>query len=119
MVSKDATKELIQATNKCVLQNKAYRLMNQPSILAADVVKLRDEAESWDLDVKKDLELTKPQLRSLFRAEVAARLEDPEVSHEHKQDVIASSRVCFGLGAEEAKTELVHLLHVRCRACLV
>lgn len=118
-IDKDVTKDMVQATNKGMLVSKALRLLNKPSVTPDDVQELRKEVEAWDLRLEKDLELTKPQLRAFFRVEVTAGLEDPDVTNEQKQDMIANGREAFGLGDEEAEEELRDLLRSRCRGCLV
>jgi len=118
-IDKDVTKDMVQGANKGMLVGKALRLLNKPVVMPEDLQKLRDEVEAWDLRLEKDLELTKPQLRSFFRVEVTAMLEDPDLSNEQKQDSIDSSRESFGLGTEEAAEELRDLLSSRCRGCLV
>jgi len=84
-----------------------------------DVQRLREEVDSWDLRLEKDLELTRPQLRAFFRVEVTAGLEDPDLTNDQKQDLLAGSREAFGLGDEEAGEELADLMQARCRGCLV
>jgi len=118
-IDQEATKEMVQAANKGLLSSKVLRLINQPVVTPDDVQKLRDEVDQWDLRLEKDLELTKPQLRSLFRIEVTASLEDADLSHEQKRDAVAGCREGFGLGDEEAVEELRDLLHSRCKGCLV
>merc|ERR1711920_629834 len=83
-----------------------------------DIRKLRDETEAWDLKLEKDLELTKPQLRLLFRAEVISAIEDPDLTADQKWDVVVGSSDSIGLGDEEALEELKGWLQDRCRACL-
>jgi len=118
-IDKDVTKDMVQATNKGMLVGKALRLLNKPSVTPDDVQKLREEVTAWDLRLEKDLELTRPQLRAFFRVEVTASLEDPDVTNEQKQDMLANSREAFGLADEEAEEELQDLLRQRCRGCLV
>jgi hypothetical protein len=118
-IDKDVTKEMVQTANKGMLQGKVLRLINKPVVTPDDVQNLRDEVAVWDLRLEKDLELTKPQLRSLFRIEVAASLEDPDLTYEQKQDAVAGSREGFGLGDQEAVDELRDLLSARCQGCLV
>lgn len=118
-IDKSVTKEMVQATNKGMLMNRVLRLLNKRSVTSEDVQKLREEVEAWDLEIRKDLELSKPQLRSLFRIEVTAALEDPNLNDEQKRDAVASSRESFGLGESEALDELQDLLKARCKACLV
>jgi len=118
-IDKDVTKDMVQSANKGVLQSKVLRLINQPKVTPEDVAKLREEVDTWDLALQKDLELTRPQLRSLFRVEVTAMLEDTSKTNAEKQDAIASSRESFGLGDTEAESEMQDLLKARTRGCLV
>jgi len=118
-IDKDVTKEMVQGANKGMLVSKALRLLNKPAVTPDDVQKLRDEVEAWDLRLEKDLELTRPQLRAFFRVEVTAKLEDPDVDNDQKQDMVDSAREAFGLGDEEAAEELRDLMQARCRGCLV
>eukprot|EP00971_Amphidinium_carterae_P147953 2932799-Amphidinium_carterae.1 len=118
-IGKDVTQDLVQAANKSMLQSKALRLLNKPKLLPEDVEQLRKDVDVWDLQLKKDLELTKAQLRSLFRAEVVSILEDVDINIEQKQDSIGSSREGFGLSAVEAAEELGSLIQERCQGCLV
>merc|ERR1712176_1540246 len=105
-IDKAVTKEMVQGANKGVLQSKALKLLNQPAVAARDVAKLRKEVETWDLRLDKDLDLTKPQLRSLFRAEVTTALEDPDLTYDQKHDAVAGSHESLGLEAEEVVEEL-------------
>mmetsp|Transcript_57659 Transcript_57659/g.137145 ORF Transcript_57659/g.137145 Transcript_57659/m.137145 type:complete len:1156 (+) Transcript_57659:58-3525(+) len=118
-IDKDVTQDLVQAANKSMLQSKALRLLNQQKIQPEDVERLRKDVGVWNMQLKKDLELTKAQLRSLFRAEVVSILEDADLSIEQKQDSVDSSREGFGLVESEAADELAVLLQERCRGCLV
>lgn len=118
-IGKDVTKDMVQEANKGMLQTKVLRLLNLPKVSPEDVHKLREEVREWDLELQKDLELTQPQLRSLFRVEVGSVLEDVELSLEQKADHIASSREGFGLEEEDAAEELQELLVSRCKGCLV
>ncbi|CAE8644040.1 unnamed protein product, partial [Polarella glacialis] len=74
-IDKDVTKDMVQSTNKGIIQNKVLRLLNKPSVTPDDINSLRAEVDSWDLEIKKDLELSKPQLKGLFRVECAGVLE--------------------------------------------
>lgn len=118
-INKDLTKEMVQTANKTLLQSKALRLINQPKVTAKEVEKLRKDVDMWDLTVQKDLELTMPQLRSLFRVQVSTALEDPNLSLEQKQDSVVEAREGYGLGAEVAAEELTYLLKKSCKGCLV
>jgi len=118
-IGADVTKDMVQSANKGVLQSKVLRLLNQPKVLPTDVQNLREEVDQWKLDIQKDLELTRPQLRSLFRVEVTATLEDSQLSHSDKQDAVANSKASFGLAAEEAASELRELVQARARGYLV
>lgn len=118
-IDKEVTKDMVQSANKGVLQSKVLRLLNQPKVTPEDVARLRREVETWDLALQKDLELTRPQLRSLFRVEIGATLEDTTKTHAEKQDAVADSRESFGLGEQEAAIELQDLLKARARGCLV
>jgi len=118
-IDKDVTKDMVQGANKGLLVSKALRLLNQPAVTPDDVQRLREEVDSWDLRLEKDLELTRPQLRAFFRVEVTAGLEDPDLTNDQKQDLLAGSREAFGLGDEEAGEELADLMQARCRGCLV
>lgn len=117
-IDKAMTKEIVQVARKGMLQSRVLQLLNKPSVTSEDVQHFRDEVEGMDLEVCKDLELTKPQLRSLFRVEVAAALEDPNLTDEQKRDAVAGSTESFGLGDEEAVEELRELIKTRCRGCL-
>ncbi|CAK0862126.1 unnamed protein product [Prorocentrum cordatum] len=118
-IDKDVTQNIVQTTNKTMLQSKVLRLLNAPAVTSAELEALRSSCEKWDLEPKKDLELTRPQLRSLFRVEVAAGLEDPDETFDGKRDLIDSARDSWGLGDQEAEDELQALLRERCKACLV
>lgn len=118
-IDKDITKTMVQAANKSMLQSKVLKLLNKPTVTPEDLQKLRDEVQTWELTLKKDLELTKPQLRSLFRIEVAAALEDPDLSDDQKQEALSESQEAFGLGDTEVVDELKDLMQSRCRGCLV
>lgn len=118
-IGKDVTKEMVKEANKGMLQSKVLRLLNMPKVSPEDVQKLRSEVEEWGLVLQKDLELTQAQLRSLFRVEVAASLEDPRLTMGQKADRVASSREGFGLDDDMAAEELQELLLYRCRGCLV
>eukprot|EP00439_Symbiodinium_sp_Y106_P029845 s2028_g3.t1 len=100
------------AANKSLLQNKVLKILNKPSVTPEDLSKLRAEVDEWDLEVAKDLELSRPQLRSLFRVEVASVVED-------RVDGIEASREAFGLAEKEAMSEMQDLIKSRCRSCLV
>lgn len=117
-IEKDITKDMVQQSNKSRLQSKALRLMNKLRVTPEDVQDLRQDVAAWELDIKNHLELTQPQLRNLFRVEVCATLEDPDISIEQKQDVIAASRESFGLDDSEAVEEMRELLFQRCQGCL-
>lgn len=69
--------------------------------------------------MEKDFELTKPNLRSLFRVEITASLEDPELSDDDKREAIEDAREAFGLEYQDALDELTDLLRSRCKGCLV
>ena len=112
-------KEIVQGANKSLLQGKVMRLLNSPEVTSADLKNLRDDVEKWDLRLEKDLELSRPQLRSLFRVEVATTIEDPSVTAEQKKDSIAVSRDTYALEESEALKELQDMLFTRCRGCLV
>lgn len=112
-------KEIVQGANKSLLQGKVMRLLNSPEVTSADLKNLRDDVEKWDLRLEKDLELSRPQLRSLFRVEVATTIEDPTVTAEQKKDSIAVSRDTYALEESEALKELQDMLFTRCRGCLV
>merc|ERR1719188_568708 len=78
-----------------------------------------DEVNKWDLVLEKDLELTKPQLRSLFRIMVTASLEDPSQTYAQKSTLITAEGANFGISGEETEHELEQLLQTRCKAHLV
>lgn len=118
-IPKDVTMDLVKVTNKTILQGKLLRLLNQKRITPDDLQNLREEVSTWDLDFKKDLELSPAQSRTLFKAEVQAALEDPDLTTEQKLDAVASSRDDFGLKDEEAVDQLHDLLRERCKGCLV
>jgi len=118
-INKDMTKEMVQGVNKNMLQGKVLKLLNKPQVTPEDVQKLREEVENWDLSIQKDLELTRPQLRSLFRVEVIAALEDPDLSSVQKHDIVSGSQEGFGLGEEEAADELKDLINSKCQGYLV
>lgn len=118
-IDKQVTQEMVQTANKGMLQAKVLRLLNKPKVTPEDVQKLREDVATWDLVLRKDLELTKPQLRSLFRVEVTAALEEPSFTLEEKQDAVVSSQESFGLDEREAAQELKDLLRQRCKGCLV
>ncbi|CAE7323970.1 TIC110 [Symbiodinium necroappetens] len=118
-IEKDVTMDMVQAANKSLLQNKVLKILNKPSVTPEDLSKLRAEVDEWDLEVAKDLELSRPQLRSLFRVEVASVVEDPDLSDEQKVDGIEASREAFGLAEKEAMSEMQDLIKSRCRSCLV
>ncbi|CAE7625833.1 BIP5 [Symbiodinium microadriaticum] len=82
------------------------KILNKPSVTP--------EVDEWDLEVAKDLELSRPQLRSLFRVEVASVVEDPDLSDEQKVDGIEASREAFGLAEKEAMSEMQDLIKSRC-----
>lgn len=113
------TEELVHDTSKAVLQSRALRIINKQQVTPEDAQRLRDEAEAYGLELRSDLDLTKPQVRFLFNAEVAAVLQDPALTEEQKQGVVNSSFVSFGLSVQEAAEELDRLLWSRCRGCLV
>jgi len=117
-IDKQVTKDMVQSANKGLLVSKAMRLLNSPSVTQEDIQQLRDEVENWDLRLEKDLELSRPQLRSLFRVEVTAVLEDRDLSTGQKQDSVDGSREAFGLAPDEALEELRDLLKARARGCL-
>merc|ERR1712224_413430 len=110
---------MVQGANKGMLIGKVNRLMNQPKVTKTDVQKLREDIASWGLRLEKDLELSRPQLRGLFRVEVSAVLEDPENTADEKREAVSSGREGFGLGVEEARDEVVEMLKSRCKGCLV
>eukprot|EP00927_Polykrikos_kofoidii_P066009 TRINITY_DN61688_c0_g1_i1.p1 TRINITY_DN61688_c0_g1~~TRINITY_DN61688_c0_g1_i1.p1 ORF type:complete len:1249 (-),score=262.57 TRINITY_DN61688_c0_g1_i1:45-3791(-) len=118
-IDKDLTREMVQVANRKLLQSKALQLLNMSKVTAVEVQKLRDEIAMWDLSLLKDLELTKPQLRSMFRIQVSAALEDPSFDLEQKQGAIEEARDGFGLGSQEASEELSELLRATCKGCLV
>ncbi|CAE7623726.1 unnamed protein product [Symbiodinium sp. CCMP2456] len=118
-IEKDVTMDMVQAANKSLLQNKVLKILNKPSVTPEDLSKLRAEVDEWELEVAKDLELSRPQLRSLFRVEVASVVEDPDLSDEQKVDGIEASREAFGLAEKEAMSEMQDLIKNRCRSCLV
>ncbi|CAE7705064.1 BIP8 [Symbiodinium pilosum] len=118
-IEKDVTMDMVQAANKSLLQNKVLKILNKPSVTPEDLSKLRAEVEEWDLEVAKDLELSRPQLRSLFKVEVASVVEDPDLTDEQKVDGIEASREAFGLAEKEAMSEMQDLIKSRCRSCLV
>eukprot|EP00419_Tripos_fusus_P049558 CAMPEP_0172837180 /NCGR_PEP_ID=MMETSP1075-20121228/27000_1 /TAXON_ID=2916 /ORGANISM="Ceratium fusus, Strain PA161109" /LENGTH=1247 /DNA_ID=CAMNT_0013680527 /DNA_START=1 /DNA_END=3744 /DNA_ORIENTATION=+ len=118
-IDKDVTVKMVQDANKGMLVSKVLRLLNMPKLSSKDVQQLRDDVDSWDLTLEKDLELTRPQLRSLFCVEVGATLEEPDLTTAQKQDAIEVSREAFGLGQKEAADEVAQLLVSRCRGCLV
>lgn len=118
-IDKEVTKDMVQTTNKGILQSKVLRLLNAPTVTPEDLIKLRAEVDQWDLLISKDLELSRPQLRCLFKVEVSAVLEDPDLSDDQKVDGVESSRETFGLGEKEAMEEMHDLIKSRCRACLV
>jgi len=118
-IDKEVTKDMVQATNKGILQSKVLKILNKPSVTPEDLNELRKEVSAWDLEIAKDLELSKPQLRSLFKVEVSSILEDPDLNDEQKVDGIEASREAFGLGEKEAMDEMHDLIKTRCRACLV
>lgn len=118
-IDPESSKHVVKVAGKSVLQNAALKLMDKQRVTAADVQKLREEAASWELELARDLELTKPQLLFLFRAEVTAFLEDTETAEHEKRDAVARSRELFGLQAKEANAELARILFARCRGCLV
>merc|ERR1712113_879239 len=62
-IDRDVTKEIAQQANKGILQRKALALINKPTISMDNVRKLREELQTWGLQLETDLELTKPQLR--------------------------------------------------------
>merc|ERR1712039_933405 len=106
-------------TNKGILQGKAVRLVNKPSTTLEDVKALRAELDTWDLQLESDLELTKAQLRALFRLEVIAALESRNFDENQKRAAVATSRANFGLFEAEADEELEELLRDHCKGCLV
>merc|ERR1719229_1118644 len=55
-IDKDVTKDMVQSANKGLLVSKALRLLNMPTVTPEDVQKLREEVESWELRLEKDLE---------------------------------------------------------------
>jgi len=118
-IDKDVTVKMVQDANKGMLVSKVLRLLNQPKLSSEDVQKLREDVDSWDLKLEKDLELTRPQLRSLFCVEVGATLEEPDLTVAQKQDKVEASREAFGLGEKEAADEVMQLLSSRCKGCLV
>lgn len=118
-IDKDVTKDMVQATNKGILQNKVLGILNKPTVTPEDLANLREEVSKWELEVAKDLELSQPQLRALFRVEVSAVLEDPDLNDEQKVDGVEASREAFGLGEKEAMNEMHDLIKSRSRACLV
>eukprot|EP00440_Ansanella_granifera_P002393 gb/GFBE01002599.1/.p1 GENE.gb/GFBE01002599.1/~~gb/GFBE01002599.1/.p1 ORF type:complete len:1165 (+),score=322.87 gb/GFBE01002599.1/:1-3495(+) len=118
-IEKDVTKDMVQATNKGIIQSKVLALLNKPSVTPEDLVELRKEVDAWELEISKDLELSRPQLRSLFRVEVASVLEDPDLNDEQKVDGVEASREAFGLAEKEAMDEMRDLIKARCQACLV
>jgi len=118
-IDKDVTVKMVQDANKGMLVGKVMRLLNKPKLNCEDVKRLREDVDSWDLTLEKDLELTRPQLRSLFCVEVSATLEEPGLTVAQKQDAVEASREAFGLGQEEASDEVVELLVARCRGYLV
>jgi len=118
-IEKDVTVKMVQDANKGMLVSKVLRLLNKPKLNSKDVHQLREDVESWDLTLDKDLELTRPQLRSLFCVEVGATLEEPDFTITQKQDAVEDSREAFGLEQKEAAEEVAELLASRCRGCLV
>eukprot|EP00930_Biecheleria_cincta_P069677 TRINITY_DN57388_c0_g1_i1.p1 TRINITY_DN57388_c0_g1~~TRINITY_DN57388_c0_g1_i1.p1 ORF type:complete len:1170 (+),score=273.72 TRINITY_DN57388_c0_g1_i1:67-3510(+) len=118
-IKKEVTDDIVKTTNKGILQGKVLRLLNAPTVTPEDLSKLRAEVDEWGLLISKDLELSRPQLRCLFRVEVSALLEDPDLSDDQKVDGVESSRETFGLGEKEAMEEMHDLIKSRCRACLV
>jgi hypothetical protein len=118
-IGEDVTKTMVQTSNKTMLQSKVLKLLNQQAVSPADVRELQAEVAKWDLVLEKDLELTKPQLRSLFRIVATACLEDPGQTYAQKSASIVSEGASFGLSAGEADRELRELLRLRCKASLV
>lgn len=118
-IDEAVTADLVQSTNKGLLQSKVLRLLNQPKVVAADVQKLREDVETWDLSIQKDLELTKPQLRSLFRVEIIAALEDEALTEAEKAEAVEASQGSFGLTEKEAREELEDLVKARAQGYLV
>ena len=101
------------------MHREVLKLLNKPSVAPEDLNALRAEVEEWDLKVATDLELSRPQLRSLFKVEITAVLEDDDLSDEQKFDGIEASREAFGLKEKEANAEMHDLIRSRCRASLV
>lgn len=118
-IDKEVLQDLVKVANKSLLQNKVLKLLNKPSVSPEDLNTLRAEVSEWDLEVATDLELSRPQLRSLFKVEISAVLEDDDLSDEQKVDGIDASREAFGLAEKEAKDEMHDLIRSRCRASLV
>jgi len=118
-IDKEVLQDLVKVANKSLLQNKVLKLLNKPSVAPEDLNALRAEVEEWDLKVATDLELSRPQLRSLFKVEITAVLEDDDLSDEQKIDGIEASREAFGLKEKEANAEMHDLIRSRCRASLV
>jgi len=118
-IDKEVMQNIVQTTNKTMLQSKVLRLLNQPSVTPAGVQALRSATEKWDLELKKDLELTRPQLRALFRVEAAAVIEDPDETFDEKRQDVDAARDSWGLGEQEAEDQLQALLREQCKASLV
>jgi hypothetical protein len=118
-IGEDVTRTMVQTTNKTMLQSKVLRLLNQQSVSPADVRGVQAEVKKWDLVLEKDLELTKPQLRSLFRIVATAGLEDASQTFAQKKTLISSEGAAFGLSEEDTESELESLLRTRCKAFLV
>lgn len=118
-IDKEVLQDLVKVANKSLLQNKVLKLLNKPSVAPEDLNALRAEVEEWDLKVATDLELSRPQLRSLFKVEITAVLEDDDLSDDQKFDGIDASREAFGLKEKEANAEMYDLIRSRCRASLV
>jgi len=118
-IDEEVTQDLLRNANKAMLQAQALKLLSKPDVSPSDVQQLRDDVEKWDLLLQKDLELTRPQLRSLFQVEVVSVLVDESLSLEQKQEAVAASRVSFGLREAEAAEEMQALLNQRCKGFLV
>jgi len=118
-LEKSVAKAIVKNANQGMLQGRVLQLMNLQKITPEDVARLREDVALWGLRLEKDFELTRPNLRSLYRIEVMAAIEDVSKNDEQKRKAVAESQDAFGLEELEAKKELGDLLNTRCKGCLI
>eukprot|EP00929_Paragymnodinium_shiwhaense_P116286 TRINITY_DN8569_c0_g1_i2.p1 TRINITY_DN8569_c0_g1~~TRINITY_DN8569_c0_g1_i2.p1 ORF type:complete len:1207 (-),score=439.76 TRINITY_DN8569_c0_g1_i2:499-4119(-) len=118
-IDEKLTKDMVKGATQGMLLSKAMVLVNSPTVALADIIRVREDCKKFGVSLEKDLELTKPQLRSLFRVQVSSALEDPSFDLGKKREAVTLGRGDFGLAYDESQEELQELLKHRTKGCLV